>query len=478
MKNRAIDAWNIEGYYDNKRGLAEEFRRDPQDIAYLVDAEPDLRAMSTDASWMLLFQQERLNEEEQLRWLKDPSWQRMPLSVEVFLRSYDDVSATVQRRYQQFPSGVRVAGVESNGLRQARIRWMLADPLVDSFGLEHRLLEAVLSVDAFGIHRFEVDLNPSETFTLLLGSGTVDAPGLLAAAAALRRRIDTQHQRAAADAERHRTVYRSSALADPRQGTLGALQAKLHRCANKTSLSAHELSAVESFAVAEVICRRTKTPEAAAARVGGEVELPDTLEWPAGESGPLCFVAEVDLDRLPELPHRSIEATGRLVLFLGNFDDGDGHPEHYVAIVDPKMSRPRPHPEIDADLEYLAFESPPLFLSASVGIGLPNRFTAAGAALSSDVDPDRYDAIRTKLQPRRPALSMLGYPDAMNGDPQLEVADDDDDMTTVEPWIPLLTLSGFDFDGEFDDLTVNILIHRDDLKSGRFDRTRAHAAWT
>jgi len=58
-------------------------------------------------------------------------------------------------------------------------------------------------------------------------------------------------------------------------------------------------------------------------RLGGRPNLPAGVDWPASTDGPLAFIAQLDLQRIPALPDLSLPATGSMFFFY----DGNGNPK-------------------------------------------------------------------------------------------------------------------------------------------------------
>lgn len=158
-----------------------------------------------------------------------------------------------------------------------------------------------------------------------------------------------------------------------------------------------------------------------ASRLGGQPDLPPTLDWPRGPSGPLHFIAQINFaDCRPQDRDGLLPAGGWLYLFYDceregwGFDpaDRDGFRVLYHD-GDPSMLAPRPVPE---DLD--AF--PALGLDFSSRPEIPSRDSWMLRHLDwSEAESEAYwDWATSRGEERRHKL--LGHSDPIQSEMELE----------------------------------------------------------
>lgn len=161
----------------------------------------------------------------------------------------------------------------------------------------------------------------------------------------------------------------------------------------------------------------------AKSHIGGTPLLPATVEWPRWKGASMSFVAQIHLPSLPAISGRELlPDEGNLVFFYDQrrstwgFDPKDRGSWAVMHCDDSTRTR-RDWP---ADLSSAArYREVALVPETSLSLPAP----ASPAARALRLDDEQLDAYRDlvrALSTRRPRHRLLGHPDALQGDMQLE----------------------------------------------------------
>jgi hypothetical protein len=259
-------------------------------------------------------------------------------------------------------------------------------------------------------------------------------------------------------------------LEDPRAGRFGSFEDDVEAALDFSRASWTSREDLRKATLVELELRPGVVPGPAC--WGGDADVPPHFDWPHGPHGPLFFMFQLDLARLPRLPHDLLPGHGLLQLYLG---EGD-YPEEPMMRVfhhtGPTEKRKQPAFELT---EFAEIGPPPhQYLAARPRLSAPWEFTWNGQRLYHGVDRvvvDRYlEALQVTNRPLRPSeIRVLGYADEVAEDGRKYAAER---ISGTEPgeWMAL-----FVCEAPFPALVSEppgwaVMIHRDDLRMRRFDR--------
>jgi hypothetical protein len=225
---------------------------------------------------------------------------------------------------------------------------------------------------------------------------------------------------------------------------------------------------------------RLKVVAASPHRIGGLPDLAPGEQWPHEDGMPYTFVVQIDCSQLPPLESDfavpEFNHDGQLLRFFAPMDGQMWEPGFAVALAcppDAPLTRTQTPPCPDAlpahadDESLREFEEEPVQLLANLYARHPSFGRAPGSLF------DAYDAFRDQLaaggvkprEDRWPDAQLLGHATNVQGSDPVTYCPLIYEETDVSDWCLLLNLPALvDFGA------VAILIRRDDLAAGRYDR--------
>lgn len=165
-------------------------------------------------------------------------------------------------------------------------------------------------------------------------------------------------------------------------------------------------------------------PPVGASKIGGEPDLGEGLDWPAGAGGPLSFIAQVDLAAVAEcLPDSGLPRDGLLSFFYDAenqpWDSEAGDRTAWKVVLTADTRSLRRHAAPDGVVAFLPVTLMPRY---ELTVPFGRTMEARGFGLD-DGARERYfdlqDVFADDFQPEDRGTArhrMLGHPDAIQGD--------------------------------------------------------------